>query len=363
MTENIILFVNDCWKPYRNLFPLKVFADKTKYGLRSKVQLELKLPALEADLSVSVFQIDSLQRAPEVSILNYLLLSSELNGTINNTDYYFQHPDDNEAIDLLLLTHGWTRFKWNDILSSPKGFSFVPEYEGLDVAASIQSGSNSINNRVVNLSVPSSKFIFTNSTISDSGQVHFVMDKLYGVNEMIVQPGNITDSIYKLNIHNPFSEQYTLKEIRSFGLSEQWKDVLLKHHINAQVQNNFAGSLPVKYSSTINDSSLFYSTPDGNYLLDDYTRFPTMEEVMREFVNKVRVRRIGSVFHYQVMNTPYKDYFDSDPLVLLDGVPVSVNRIIQIDPLKVKRIDVMARKYFYRNSVYNGIVSYITIYW
>ena len=213
---------------------------------------------------------------------------------------------------------------------------------------------------MVNLSVPSSKFIFTNSAISDSGQVHFVMDKLYGVNEMIVQPGNITDSIYKLNIHNPFSEQYTLKEIRSFGLSEQGKDVLLKHHINAQVQNNFAGSLPVKYSSTINDSSLFYSTPDGSYLLDDYTRFPTMEEVMREFVNKVRVRRIGSVFHYQVMNTPYKDYFDSDSLVLLDGVPVSVNRIIQIDPLKVKRIDVMARKYFYRNSVYNGIVSYIT---
>ena len=348
------------WKPYSNLFPLKINTDKSKYGLRSKVQLELKMPATKADLSVSVYQLDSLQRFPEISIVNYLLLTSELNGNINNADYYFQHPEDNNATELLLLTHGWTRFKWNDVLSPSKGFSFMPEYEGLDVEASIQSSPSSQNNRVVNLSVPSSKFIFTNSTISDSGHVHFIIEKLYGVNEIIVQPGNIADSIYKLNIHNPFSEQYTMKEIRAFGLSEQWKDLLLKHHINAQVQNNFSGSMPVKYSSGITDSSLFYSMPDASYLLDDYTRFPTMEEVMREFVNKVRVRRNGTVFHYQVINTPYKDYFDSDPLVLLDGVPVSVNRIIQMDPLKVKRIDVIARKYFYRNAVYNGIVSYVT---
>ena len=348
------------WKPYNNLFPLKVYADRSKYGTRSRVQLEFKMPASEADLSVSVYQIDSLQHTPEISILNYLLLSSELNGTINNPDYYFQHQENSEAIELLLLTHGWTRFKWNDVLFKPKGFTFLPEYEGLDIVGSIQSSPASINNRLINLSVPSSKFIFTNSILSDSGQVHFVMDKLYGVNEMIVQPGNISDSIYKLNIHNPYSEQYALKEIRSFVLSEQWKDQLVKHHLNVQVQNSFSGALPIKYSSTISDSSLFYSTPDASYLLDDYTRFPTMEEVMREFVNKVRVRRTGSVFHYQVMNIPYKDYFDSDPLVLLDGVPVSVNGIIQFDPLKVKRVDVIARKYFYRNAVYNGIVSYAT---
>jgi hypothetical protein len=348
------------WKPYSHMDPLKLYTDKSKYSLRSNVQLQLKIPGNEADLSLSVFQVDSLQKAPEISIMNYLLLNSELNGTIYNPDYYFQHQENNEAIELLLLTHGWTRFKWNDVLSVPKGFSFVPEYEGLDVVGSIQSSLNTINNRLINLSVPSSKFIFTNSIISDSGQIHFVMDKLYGINEMIVQPGNLSDSIYKLNFHNPYSEQFTQKEITAFGLSEQWKDLLVKHHINVQVQNNFWGALPVKYSSSISDSTLFYSTPDASYLLDDYTRFPTMEEVMREFVNKVRVRKTGSVFHYQVVNTPYKDYFDSDPLVLLDGVPVSVNRIIEMDPLKVKRIDVIARKYFYRNAVYNGIVSYLT---
>jgi hypothetical protein len=53
--------------------------------------------------------------------------------------------------------------------------------------------------------------------------------------------------------------------------------------------------------------------------------------------------------------------FLNDPLTLLNGVPVfDPNKIIKYDPLKVKNIEVVARKYFYGPSIFNGIVNFVT---
>jgi TonB-dependent SusC/RagA subfamily outer membrane receptor len=53
------------------------------------------------------------------SIFSHLLLSSDLKGTIFKPGYYFQNqtPETREALDLVMLTHGWSRFTWNEILA------------------------------------------------------------------------------------------------------------------------------------------------------------------------------------------------------------------------------------------------------
>ncbi|MGB8190716.1 MAG: hypothetical protein WCF67_02300, partial [Chitinophagaceae bacterium] len=109
------------------------------------------------------------------------------------------------------------------------------------------------------------------------------------------------------------------------------------------------------------DTSVFFGKPDIRYYLDDFTRFPTMEEVMREFVDAVRIKKERDGFKYEVMNMPAKLFFNADPLVLLDGVPLfDAGKIVAFDPLKIKKIDVIQRKYFWGNLVNNGIVSYTT---
>jgi hypothetical protein len=53
--------------------------------------------------------------------------------------------------------------------------------------------------------------------------------------------------------------------------------------------------------------------------------------------------------------------FRDNPLVLLDGVPVfDINKIMNYDPRKVRKLDVMTRKYFLGNLSFSGIVSYTT---
>jgi hypothetical protein len=106
------------------------------------------------------------------------------------------------------------------------------------------------------------------------------------------------------------------------------------------------------------DTSIFYGAPDNSYVLDDYTRFATLEEVFREFIAEVKVTRQGNSFRLNVINRPFKVFFDNEPLVLLDGIPIfDVDKLMELDPLKLKKIDVIARKYYLGQLLNYGIVS------
>jgi hypothetical protein len=106
------------------------------------------------------------------------------------------------------------------------------------------------------------------------------------------------------------------------------------------------------------DTSIFYGTPDNSYVLDDYTRFATLEEVFREFIAEVKVTRQGNNFRLNVINRPFKVFFDNEPLVLLDGIPIfDIDKLMELDPLKLQKIDVIARKYYLGQILNYGIVS------
>lgn len=111
-------------------------------------------------------------------------------------------------------------------------------------------------------------------------------------------------------------------------------------------------------TATNDDTVAFYGTADATYFLDSYTRFPVMEEVMREYVAGVFVRNRKDGFHFLVVDRLKGGVLES-PLILLDGVPVSdADRIMEIDPLLIAKLEVVGRRYFLGKAVFPGIVSY-----
>ena len=48
-----------------------------------------------------------------------------------------------------------------------------------------------------------------------------------------------------------------------------------------------------------------------------------MEEVFREFIPEVEIRKNKWNFRILVNNLPYKAFFKEEPLMLLDGIPVT----------------------------------------
>ena len=76
---------------------------------------------LRSNLSVSVTDAGINSVTPnEESIFSTLLLSSDLNGYIYNPAWYFSNDADSakEFLDLVMMTNGWRRFKWENVLAA-----------------------------------------------------------------------------------------------------------------------------------------------------------------------------------------------------------------------------------------------------
>ena len=74
----------------------------------------------QRSLSVSVTDPAGSGIAGENNIVSSLLLTSDLRGVIHNPAWYFQPGSDSlkeQALDNLVMTHGWVRFNWNKILA------------------------------------------------------------------------------------------------------------------------------------------------------------------------------------------------------------------------------------------------------
>jgi hypothetical protein len=334
---------------------------KVKLTVNSIDELKRSVPA---DISVSVYRVDSLQSTQNEAIDSYLWLTSDLRGTIESPGYYLsgETPEVDEATDNLMLTHGWRRFTWQNVLKPVKPvYSFVPEYKGHIIYAKVTNIKNTMPaaDVLAYLSVPGSRVQLYNSRSDSTGIVRFYTKDFYGPNEIVLQT-DATDSIYKIELVDPFSDKISPKSLPAFELSENMKSTISDYNLSMQVQNSFVSEKLKQFDAPVIDSNAFFGNPDIQYLLDNFTRFSTMEEVLREYVYEVLVRRQKENFHLIVSDVDNKIFLD-DPLTLINGIPVfDPNKVIKYDPLKVKKIDIVKRKYFYGPSVFNGILNFVT---
>lgn len=90
---------------------------------RGKVELNLSSTyndnPIPGSFSLAVGDADQVVDESDLygNLFSYLLLSSDLKGTIHKPGVYFkdQNPETKEALDLVMLTHGWSRFTWKNI--------------------------------------------------------------------------------------------------------------------------------------------------------------------------------------------------------------------------------------------------------
>ena len=341
------------------------------YTTRQKIDLSLLTTdasghPVAGDLSMSVFLLDSLQSIPRQNILTYLLLTSDLRGKIECPSCYFTDPATPADLDDLLLTQGWTRFRWDNILNGngKPNFEFLPETNGPVISGKIINRRTGlpVPSVIGYLSVPGRYFEFSAAMSRPDGSLFFHAGNWTGSKEMIVQTNSRTDSNYRVDIGNPFSDKFSSYPLPGLSLSQKWESLLTGRSIGVQVENTYRIREKHPLPAPSFDTASFYGRPDLQYLLEDYTKFATLEEVMKEYVSDVRLRRQSDKFYYRVRDSRINLFFEDDPLLLLDGVPVfDVDKLMKLDPAKMKKIDVLTRKYYIGPLQNDGIISYRSV--
>ena len=345
-------------------------ADGHEYAKRSLVNLQLQTTdqfkkPVKGDLSLSVYLIDSVQSYPEESIRSYLWLSSELSGYIEDPCYYFNSadPEAAEAADNLMMTQGWRRFNWEDIeqrkIVAPE---FIPETDGSFASGKIidKRSGLPVAGVMVYLSVPGQPPFVTAAVSGIDGKVNFNINNVYGYNPVVVQTVNPDDSTnYRIEMISPFLTKYSERVTPFFSIPGYLAGQLQTHSMSGQVQNAFLRKEQQYLAHA--DTTAFFGKPYKKYFLDDYTRFTTMEEVIREYVPEVRLRKKDGQFHYEVKNLPYLSFFEEDPLILLDGIPVfDADDMIAFDPRKINKMEVVTHTFYTGPEAHSGIVSFFT---
>jgi hypothetical protein len=355
-------------RPAQKLF-IDAGADQQQYALRKKVNINVSAkgqvgkPVL-ANMSMAVYRVDSLQEVDHSNIFDYLWLGSDLKGNIESPDYYFKNAnaETDEALDNLMLTQGWRRFQWSQVLENrPPAFNYLPEYTGHIVTAKI---TNTLTNTpavdiLTYLGVPGKRVQVYVSQSDSLGHLWYSTKDFYGPGEIVAQTNTMADTTYRIDILNPFSEQFSKSTLPKFEFVNSMQNALQAHSLGIQVLNIYSANNIKRFYEPAVDSSAFYSKPYKTYKLDDFTRFTTMEEDLREYVSEDNIVRSKGRFHIKVLND--RGFLDGDPLVLLDGVPIfDINKIFAVDPLKVKKLEVIRERFFYGQSAQEGIFSFTT---
>lgn len=334
-------------------------AQKT-YKPRDLVQLFLK-PSITANVSVSVYRTDSIPSPELQNIHEYFWLSSDLKGAVESPEYYFSGTDSsvNTALDNLMLTHGWRRFTWDDVLVRKPTLSFIPEYRGHIVYGKASHGNGAPAAGILTtLSAPDRIFQLYGSRSNAVGDVQYEVRNLFEEHRLFTHVVSRADSDVHVKIVNPFSAQYARLNYAPLHLSSALSKPIVNRSIAMQAESIYRQEQQFSVPQpSISDSVQFFGKADETYFLDDYTRFPLMEDVFREYVHGVMVRKQKKDYHLAVVEITNKPLFNEDAMVFLDGVPVfDTKEILELNALKVKKVEVINREYYYGPLTFYGAI-------
>jgi hypothetical protein len=337
-------------------------ASRAAYAPRARVEVQLSA-SHAANASVAVYQLDSLSAASPLDISGYLLLAADLRGHVENPGYYVRDSSatGRAAADNLMLTQGWSRFRWREVLGGAvPSHPHLAEVNGPLLRARLTTAAGTPAAGVgTYLSIPNRAGRFYYARTQADGVALFEPLTLAGAQKVVVQADPKAGGPYELSLLSPYSTQFAPASLPAWAPTAALLPALSDRHLQVQVQQAFTDAVP--YRVPAQDSASVYGKVSEQYLLDAYTRFRVMEEVLREYVPGVLVRKRADGFHFINLNRPRQLIFDTDPLTLLDGVPIfRTNDIMAFDPLKVKRLNVVAGRYYQGTQTYDGVVSFTT---
>jgi hypothetical protein len=162
---------------------LGISSENQSYSPRQKVKIAIdaKDPGdkpVQGSFSVSVTNETTVpvDEAAEGSILSNLLLTSDVRGYIEQPGYYFTSPGEKTtaALDVLMLTQGYHRFEWKQVLGDNYPADIYQAEKTLGVSGHLKTLSGKpVANGKVTLFTNSRGFFLIDTTSDNTGRFSF----------------------------------------------------------------------------------------------------------------------------------------------------------------------------------------------
>jgi hypothetical protein len=349
------------------------------WGLNKRARNEIQITvsdSLPASFSVAVtdFNIDT---DSSDNIISHLLLTGDIKGQVYNPAYYFSNNSDSitRQLDLVMLTHGWRRFKWDDVVAGkfpkiiyPKDTSYLTLSGKLYGALPSQlrdAGSIVViinqakeKNKMITVPIESNgTFNDRNVILFDTTHLYYQLPKGKGLGDVSVQfmgnrmpplPFNILASPYFYNQTYDTAGNY-----RHFMLASEEAQLLslYKGKVLETVTIKGVTKSPVQLLDEKYASGMF-SGGDGYQFDLLHDRLTSASQNIFNYLQ-------GKVAGLQITggNPPSLQWRGGAPQLFLDEMPVDVNMVSNLNVTDIAYIKVLRPPFMGSSNGANGAIA------
>jgi hypothetical protein len=288
-----------------------------------------------------------------------------LNDIIKNGNYSFSVRKSED----LPLKKQITATEFSTIISKTPAVNtasklILPELRGEMIMGRITSKDNTkgIQNIDIGLSIPGKTFVLKVVKTDKNGNFIFNLDKPYYNTTITIQVIENNRSNYTLVLDSPPGIEYSKLNFQpNIKLTSEYKESLTNRSISSQIEN--------AYYSTKTDSlvkpkpiSAFYEPIAKEYILDDYTRFPTLKETATEIVKEMYYEQDKKNYSLHLRDFSIYTQSSEPALVLVDGLLLqNTNELFEYKMIYIYKISVVSGLYFLGPKAFNGVISFTTI--
>lgn len=199
------------------------------------------------------------------------------------------------------------------------------------------------------------------SKTNESGKFYFILDGVPETSGAIIQvfEKDRNDYILELDeISRPDFSKLTVSN--SLEVHSKNKRDLENRSIANQIENNYYQQ---KKDSLLYQpkTAAFYHPLEKEYILDDYTRFPTLKETIVEILEDVYYTKNEQGYSIHLRDIYGQGNAYGESLVMMDGLMIQdVNELFDYDMQNIYKVSLVNRGYVYGPKVFNGVINFIT---
>lgn len=251
--------------------------------------------------------------------------------------------------------------KFKSTINSIKQPVYIPELRGELLSGKITSNNqeNNISNKKVILTINGEDPIFKIANTNSQGIFNFNLNNDYISPQAFVQVFGYNKEDFTINFKQKASINYNNLIFNNFNINSNMKDFILDRSIHNQIENAYDSVRSNSIHSLKQIKPFHPTTGVLEYILDDYTRFPTVQETFVEIIDKAWLTKEKENYTFRMRGNE-ANYIS--PIVLVDGILVyNHNTIVDFSATKIKKITIIQDKYSYGSQKFEGIISIETL--
>jgi hypothetical protein len=262
-----------------------------------------------------------------------------------------------------LSTIDFTKLEVNENINFAASNMLLPELRGelLSGKIAVKDNSKPINEIAVALSIPGKSFEFKLVKTDKNGRFIFSLDKAYYETNFVIQVLDDFKENYTITLDKPtYLDATNLKIENEKKISSNLKSIIEEHAVASQIENTFFE----KKADTLQKIKMatpFYEPIATEYILDNYTRFPTIKETITEVVKEMHYYKNNDKYTFYLADYDPNTELTEPPLVLVDGLLIQdINELLEYRSSNIYKICIIQSGYYYGNTKFNGVISFIT---